>query len=360
MKYKPDFKILDKFTEEGFLRKMISPCGKLVLYNYSDKCTYEKKWNKHTLNSRGTVYEIESGEVVARAFPKFFNFGELAVSRQRNLIKQTEFTAFEKFDGSCGIVFYYGGKWNVNTRGSFTSNQSIKAEEMLQKYDTSKLNPELTYIVEIIYPENRIILDYGMDEKLVLLAGFYTRSGIELGDFELKSSSPFPKSPSVEFKSINEVIESQIKLGSTEEGFVVRFRDGYRVKFKSAEYMKIARIISNMSYLSFWKCMKNGKVDKDILEEIPEEFRETSDKIKEDLESLYIKVSQEINEEFEFCIKSIGGLSDLNQDRKNLGLFLKIGGNKLKHSGAIFLKLLNGDINKYIMKYIRPTGNRTI
>jgi len=37
-----DFSEYDKLTEEGFLRKVISPCGDLVLYNYTDKCTYEK------------------------------------------------------------------------------------------------------------------------------------------------------------------------------------------------------------------------------------------------------------------------------------------------------------------------------
>ena len=179
MKYNPDFKMLDQYSSEGFLKKVISPCGNLVLYNYTDKCTYEKKWNKHTLNSRGTVYEISTGNRIACAFPKFFNFGELAVSRQRNLLKQREFTAFEKFDGSCGIIYFYNGKWNVNTRGSFISDQAIKAEEMLGNYYIESLNKDITYIVEIIYPENRIIVDYKSEEKLVILAAFYTESGEE-------------------------------------------------------------------------------------------------------------------------------------------------------------------------------------
>jgi len=85
--YKPDFKQLDKLTEEGYLRKVISPCGKLCLYNYTDKTTYEKKWNKHTLNARGTVYEIETGKVIARAFPKFFNFEKESGSMIRGAIK---------------------------------------------------------------------------------------------------------------------------------------------------------------------------------------------------------------------------------------------------------------------------------
>lgn len=360
--YEPDFKRLDELTELGYLRKVTAYDGKLALYNYTDHCTYEKKWDKHTLNARGTVYEVETGRVVARAFPKFFNFGELATSKARNLLKKTEFEVFEKMDGSLGIVYFYDGKWRVNTRGSFSSDQAIKATEMLRdKYFTSNMNPNYTYLVEIIYPENRIIVDYGNEEKLTLLAGFDNNSGEEISLEELDKTSPFPSAPKYnDFRSIQEVVDEQARLGKMEEGFVVRFADGFRCKFKSAEYLKVARLISEMTPLNFWKAMKDGVVQREILEEIPEEFREEADKIKINLEISYNTVKLEVLKDYQYAIESIGGLYDLEEDRKKLGIFLQSHGKELKHQGAMFAKLLNKDVDKYIMKTIRPSGNEIV
>lgn len=361
--YKPNFEMLDRLTEEGYLRKVISPCGRLMLYNYTDHCTYEKKWNEHTLNSRGTVYEVETGKVIARAFPKFFNFGELATSRSRNLLKQTEFDVYEKMDGSLGILYCYDGEWRVNTRGSFTSDQAIKATEMLKKYNLALLDPTVTFMCEIIYPENRIIVDYGDTEELVFLGALTRLEGIE-ADSSLKMasiSSGIRMAPKYsDFRSIGEVVAEQARLGKMEEGFVVRFKDGFRCKFKSAEYLKVARLLSEMTHLNFWKAMKDGQVQSEIIEEIPEEFRDECDRIKSELEISYQKVKLEVLEDYRYAIQSIGGLIDLEEDRKKLGIFLKEHGKEIKHEGAMFPKLLNKDVDKYIMKTIRPSGNKVV
>lgn len=356
--YEPNFKRLDELTAEGYLRKVISPCGKLMLYNYTDKCTYEKKWNKHTLNARGTVYEIATGKIVATAFPKFFNFKELQPVIQKTLMKKTKFTVCEKMDGSLGIVYFYDGKWRVNTRGSFSSDQAIKATEMLEGYFTSNMNTNVTYLVEIIYPENRIIVDYGMEEKMTLLAGINNETGKDVSLEELSETSPFPDANIYhDFRSINEVIEEQARLGKMEEGFVVVFEDGYRCKFKSAEYLKVARLLSEMTPLNFWKAMKDGIVQQEILQEIPEEFEDEVKRIKNGLEKRYKEVGLEVYWDFDYAMKSIGGLIDVEDNRKNLGLFIKENGKELKHPSAMFPMLLDKGVDQYIMKTIRPVGN---
>lgn len=355
-KYKPNFKRLDELTEQGYIRKVVSPCGKLMLYNYTDKCTYEKKWNEHTLNARGTVYEISTGKVVARAFPKFFNFGELATSKSRNLLKKKNFKVYEKMDGSLGIVYFYNGSWRVNTRGSFTSDQATKATEMLGKYFTSNMRSDRTYLVEIIYPENRIIVDYGLEEKLTLLAGFDNETGEDIPLEILDQESPFQVSPAYMFDTVQELIDMQSTLGKMEEGFVAVFENGERVKFKSAEYLKVARLLSNLTPLNFWKAMKEGCVQQEILEEIPEEFEDEVKRIKNGLEEKYKLVRREVVDDYTYAIKSIGGLV-FPECRKELGIFIKENGHELKHSAAMFPMLLDGDVDKYIMKEIRPSGN---
>lgn len=362
-RYKPDFKRLDELAEQGFVRKVISPCGDLMLYNYTDKCTYEKKWNKHTLNARGTVYEVSTGKVVAQAFPKFFNAGELPASKFRNLAKQTDFECFEKMDGSLGIIYNYKDKWRVNTRGSFTSDQAIKATEMLNKYNMKGISKDFTLLVEIIYPENRIIVPYGEKEELVLLASYVDRTDINHNHVRAISNAiEMPRAPFHVFDDIQQLENYVAKLGKFEEGFVVRFKNGERVKFKSAEYLKLARIMSNMTPLNFWKNMKSGMVDKSLLESLPEEFEKETLEIKQVLEYNYAKAELKMEEDYRYAVKSIGGLMEDGTDEKRLGLWIKEYGSELSFPRAIFAvhKQDKDVIEKLIMKSIRPKGNEVV
>ena len=58
------------------------------------------------------------------------------------------------------------------TRWSFTSEQAIRGMEILKRnypvFDKVWMK-EYAYLVEIIYPENRIVVDYGK-EKITLLS----------------------------------------------------------------------------------------------------------------------------------------------------------------------------------------------
>ena len=344
------------YVEKGLLREVISPCGRLVLYNYTDHCTFERAWDEITLNARGTVYEVETGAVIAKAFPKFFNYGELSEDKKAEILNAKEFEVYEKMDGSLGIVYFYDGEWRVNTRGSFTSDQAIKGKEILEKYNMTVVDPNITLLVEIIYPENKIIVDYGDSEELVLLGSY---------DEIAPNSNWHPlgmkKAPSYKFNSIQALMDKLATMDHTEEGYVVRLKDGYRVKFKSAEYLALARIMSNMSPLTFWDKMENGKIDRSFLESLPEEFRDECDRIADTLEEQYQKTYAEVVGGFERTLKAVNlepGIENYsNEHRKMVGLYLK--NSKCVHKAAIFPYMLGNDdaVEKYIKKVIRPTGN---
>lgn len=349
---------LDRLSEQGLLRRVVSCCGRLVLYNYTDKCTFDKKWNKYTLNARGTVYELSTGKIVARAFPKFFNFSELPVSKSRNLIKKTDFSTYEKIDGSLGVIYFYDDDWYINTRGSFTSDQAVEGAMMLGKCYCGFLYTDTTYLAEIVYPENKIIVNYGVERKLVLLGAYHTKSGKEI-DYHIllkiaeKTGMEIAKKH--DFKSIDRLIEKQEKLPSTEEGFVVRFSNGERVKFKSLEYLKVARLLSYLTPLHLWEHMKDGVVDREILEKLPEEFRPEIDGVVVGLQQEYSKVKEEVMEESTRIIKET---SFSDNQKKAIGLQV----DDLKHGPCIFSILDNklDKIDYYIMKKIRPKGNNLI
>jgi len=360
-------KSLDKFipyVEKKLLRQVISPCKKLVLWNYTDLCTYERAWDKITINARGTVYELSTGKVIARAFPKFWNLGELSDEKQEEILKEEEFQVFEKMDGSLGIIYFYDGEWRVNTRGSFTSDQAIRGKEMLDtKYDSDSLNKSLTYLVEIIYPENRIIVNYGKEEKLTLLGIIKNRFGTEFGFDQTVPQSCLQikenRAPSYSFKTIEELQKKLATMDHTEEGYVVRLKSGERVKFKSVEYLKVARIISNMTPLAMWKVMEDGKVKLDYLEQLPEEFREEAESIADQIENKYTKSYVAM------CSEYLGICRELRledgptpENLKKLGLYIQE--KSPVHGAAHFNFLKNtgqSSLNKYIMKKIRPIGN---
>lgn len=156
---KIDLLLLDKYVTDGYILVNKHPEHNLRILNYSRKVQFEKFWNSFTLLCRGLIID-DDGNVVAMPFVKFFNYEE----HKAEEIPTTNFEVFDKMDGSLGILFYYAGNWHIATRGSFVSDQAIRAKEILKKYNTEDLDEEITYLFEIIYPENRIVVNYGEEE----------------------------------------------------------------------------------------------------------------------------------------------------------------------------------------------------
>ena len=161
---------LYKYVELGKLTK--SELGDLVSFNYTDSVTFARAWDELTLSSRGTIYNKNTGEVVAKSFDKFFNLYEMNITPES--LPKTSFVAMEKVDGSLGIVFLYEEKIRVATRGSFYSEQAVEATKMANESPYKEAFEEMlqhgTPLVEIIYKSNRIVIDYGDQRKLVVLA----------------------------------------------------------------------------------------------------------------------------------------------------------------------------------------------
>ena len=66
----------EHYRRQGLLRSDRTADGKLAIYTYTDKCVFDRAWDDITRNSRGHIFDLETGECVAWAFPKFFNLGE--------------------------------------------------------------------------------------------------------------------------------------------------------------------------------------------------------------------------------------------------------------------------------------------
>lgn len=341
-------------VNSGLLRRVIHSNGRLVLYNYTDHCTYSRAWDKYTLESRGIVFEIETGQCIARPFPKFFNLGEVPETKYSPSWDSAQYNIYEKCDGSLGIIFHYDNEWHICTRGSFTSDQAIKGAELLQHHSMIDTSEALTYLVEIIYPSNKIVVNYGNTKELVLLGAIDRRTGMEwelyIIDFHGLMNMRRAKWQQM---TIKDTIAAQSTLPKDQEGFVVCFDTGLRVKIKGDEYLKIHRVLLNMTPLSLWATMKDGKCDTAILEQIPEEYRAEWEPIVKNLENGYKQVLKWIRIDLQEM--AYDGVDITNN--KEIGLFIKKYTHKLYHPLGIFPYVTNCGLDKYIMKTLRPTGN---
>ena len=141
---------------------------------YTPKVQYQKKWTRELLLARGMVVDDE-GNIIARPLQKFFNHYEIC-----DPLPSGQVQVYEKMDGSLIVMFFLNGKPIFCTKGSFTSEQATKAKEIfLKKYKHIEVDQHYTYCFEIIYPENRIIVDYGLEEDIFLIAKIHTKTGEE-------------------------------------------------------------------------------------------------------------------------------------------------------------------------------------
>jgi RNA ligase len=222
-------------------------------------------WDDITLNCRGLVLDNE-GNVVAKPFPKFFNYEE----HKPEDIPNEKFEVYEKMDGSLGIIFHYEGEWLIATRGSFTSEQAIKGKEMLDKLNKSALIAGYTYLAEIIYPENRIVVDYGDVEKLVVLGAYNNETGKEVVVDEMINEG---WEVVMKYKTWGEGYDLlKEEISKDKEGYVIRFSGGMRMKIKGTEYVRLHRILTNFSNKDIWELLKNGEPLEPFLERVPDEF----------------------------------------------------------------------------------------
>jgi RNA ligase len=326
---------LEAMITAGYVRVAKHPEADLYIYNYTAKAQYESMWNEVTMSCRGLILDAHYG-IVARPFVKFFNYGEIS----DHLIPAESFEVYDKMDGSLGILYWWNDIPYIATRGSFVSDQAIRAGQMLHvKYAASlpQLDRSKTYLFEIIYPENRIVIDYGMNEDLVLLAVVDTASGKEY----VLENIGFPLVTRYDGLSDLEAIRS-IQMAD-KEGFIIRFKSGYRLKIKFNEYVRLHRIITQVSSKTIWQHLMNGDPMDEMLERVPDEFYDWVRSIIADLQSAYDKIEAEARSEFKIL-----------KDRKTTALYFMT----CQCPPVLFRMLENKKYDTIIWKMVRPEYER--
>jgi RNA ligase len=275
----------DQLIADGHLNRIKHPNASLWLYNYTAKAQYERVWNEITLLCRGLILDAD-GKIVARPFPKFFNIEE----HKPEEIPDLPFVAYEKMDGSLGILYWIDDTPYICTRGSFTSEQAQLASDWLRtKYAGSiaQLRRGVTYLFEVIYPENKVVVDYGTNEGLVLLAILDNETGHDLPLEEIG----FPLVRTItDLKEVNQLRDLQTPNA---EGFVLRYANGLRVKVKFAEYVRLHRLLTHVTNLTIWELLSTGEGVHVLLDHVPDEYYDWVKITVSELETAYAAIENQ-------------------------------------------------------------------
>ncbi|TXS54341.1 RNA ligase [Streptomyces sp. t39] len=255
---------LAEALDAGHVTRKAHPELPLSIYTYTRVCQYERRWNEVTTRCRGLVADDVTGRIVALPLPKFFNVGEHEAGQPyAPALPDEPFEVYDKVDGSLAVVFHYAGRWRVASKGSFTSTQAVWAQRRLDTKDTSALEPGVTYLAEILYPQNRIVVDYGDRRDLVLLAAF----GADGTEVPLADAAPAwkavgsvvalrPAMPLAELLALTEsstLPGGEPATGTDAEGFVLRFASGVRAKAKIAEYVRLHKVLTGVTERDIWR-----------------------------------------------------------------------------------------------------------
>lgn len=262
-----DVPALTALVEEGYLSRQKHPAYDLFIWNYTPRTQFENHWTPETMMCRGLITD-PNGYVVARPFGKFLNWDQHTALL--GPLPDEPFEVTEKYDGSLGIVVNYYGRLIVATRGSFASDQALHAANLLQtRYAKQFFVPGFTYLFEIIYPENRIVVDYGTMNDLVLLTIINNQTGHETNP-DVRDW-PFPVRKS--YVGITEIGQLLARQDPNAEGFVLRFiPSNVRVKIKLDEYKRLHRILTGISARRIWELLSQNQSLDPILERVPDEF----------------------------------------------------------------------------------------
>lgn len=278
---------VEELVSLGYISKRKHPEYPIYILNYTPKTQWEFFWTKETVACRGLIID-QDYNILAIPWKKFFSLEQYEDPRVKDKFEELFDIAYDnafdnpvqvtnKIDGSLIIGFWYipENKFILASRGSFESDQSVWARNIYQqKYSEIPIHYHNTYVFEVIYPENRIVVDYKGRTDIILLGVIDNATGKDKNlldfvedDWQVVEEARFASA----YTPIKD-IKSTIPDGS--EGYVIKYANGLRMKVKSDEYIRLHRLMTNMTpkiVLQYVKCGNLG----DLANILPDEFYQT-------------------------------------------------------------------------------------
>ena len=269
----------ETFTEQylhgGWVTEGIHKTLPLNIFTYSRKCQQEDNWDSIISKCRGIVVDRWTGEIVARPFEKFHNYG--SPQAEGTLFDaRVQPTVWEKMDGFMVTAFKYEGVWHAASKSSFHSIHAKWATAQIRAKFGDRLPVVLggkTLVFEGLHRDLRIVIDYKERQELVLLAVIDNETGEEYSTESLESvAMELGFNTPLNFQlTIEQARAASLGDGKCdEEGYVLTwYRDGvppFRLKMKFIEYLRLHRMVCGVSPKRIWESLSQPHLAAELRE----------------------------------------------------------------------------------------------
>ena len=217
---------------------------------------------------RGLILNVQDNwNIVSRPYDKFFNYGEGHAAP----IDWNSAKVYEKLDGSLMTLYFYKGKWRVQTSGTVdaecqVSGYDITFKELFWQVFTSLeyLIPshgekELCFMFELMTSKNRVVVRHPKDRLVLhgvrnITTGLYEPIEYWAQRFNWEACKLFSLS------SIEEIIKASNNLDPLEqEGYILEDANFNRIKVKSPSYVALHHTRDSMSPRSMLNIIRTNE-----------------------------------------------------------------------------------------------------
>jgi RNA ligase len=283
-----DIIVAQKEDENGIKYKVIN-------YVINDDTTFN---NEFRLECRGLKF-MDTGEIIARPFHKFFNLNERAEEENPTTMASPSLMDFgvehyvgDKLDGSMVHSVILGNKLRLMTKMGLT-DVALKAEKVLRPEQRAWLEgfceSGWTAILEYTGPDNQIVLFYEQPNLTLLALRNMVTGEYAKPEFFNRDKVPFDFPRVFESPLTNERIE-YIKGLSDCEGVVVQWPNGCHLKIKCDEYVEKHRICTGHTHeVHYLHLILDDLID-DVIPLKTGEFRGRLEKYVEDVNNTIINL----------------------------------------------------------------------
>lgn len=270
---------IEKYLKTGLVSESLHKEFPLNLYTYSRKTVQENLWDGVTSKCRGIIIHRDTNEVIARPFEKFHNFGSVndplfgGTEVYKNVTSVDRPAIVEKVDGFLCTLYRWGGEDYIASKGSFHSIHAKWATAEYRKQYRAGFPIGWTPMFEGICRDLRIVLDYGDQSGLVLLAVIHNETGRELPLSMLRELANRNGMRTIRVfdiplkQALSETREENVLPG---EGYVLTWYNESgpptRLKLKYVEYLRLHRMVTGVSPKRIWEVLSQAHLKSELAE----------------------------------------------------------------------------------------------
>lgn len=247
----------------------------------------------------GAIDPVGETRVLARPFDRFFNLGQVACAA----VDFSDAVFYEKLDGTFCILYEDSGAWHVATRRTPDADVPIDGRSLtfrglfeLALADTigvsfatwtARLDPRVTYMLELTSPENQIVVAYDV-RRVTLLAARSREDGAEYDLGDTARAIGVPACPSHRVGSEDAAAWVLARDPARFEGLVVRDSLGQRCKVKHPGYLALNHLAFQPSPRAMMRSILAG-TDDDAERVLPNYMRPRLREMREGLGAWFVE-----------------------------------------------------------------------